>query len=112
MLPDGFDLNSIMMQAQKMQENVASAQEALGRETVVGTSGGGLVKATVTGLNELIGLELAPEVVDPQDIETLVDLILAAVRDAGAGADRLQTEKMGPLTSGLGGLPGGASPFG
>jgi DNA-binding YbaB/EbfC family protein len=93
-----------------MQENVASAQEALGRETVVGTAGGGLVKATVTGLNELIGLELAPEVVDPQDIETLVDLILAAVRDAGAGADRLQEEKMGPLTSGMGGL-GGLSPF-
>jgi nucleoid-associated protein EbfC len=110
MLPEGFDLSSIMMQAQKMQENVASAQEALGRETVVGTAGGGLVKATVTGLNELIGLELAPEVVDPQDIETLVDLILAAVRDAGAGADRLQEEKMGPLTSGMGGL-GGLSPF-
>ena len=110
MLPEGFDLSSIMMQAQKMQENVASAQEALGRETVVGTAGGGLVKATVTGLNELIGLELAPEVVDPQDVETLVDLILAAVRDAGAGADRLQEEKMGPLTSGMGGL-GGLSPF-
>lgn len=107
MLPDGFDLSTIMQQAQKMQEDMASAQEVLGRERVVGTSGGGLVKATVTGLSELVGLELAPEVVDPQDTETLVDLILAAVRDASAAADRMQQEKMGPLTGGLGGM----SPF-
>ena len=111
MLPDGFDLSSIMLQAQKMQEDMASAQQALGQETVVGTAGGGLVKATVTGLSELIGLEISPEVVDPADVETLADLILAAVRDASAAADRLQQEKMGPLTSGLGGGMGGLPPF-
>ena len=111
MLPDGFDLSTIMQQAQKMQEDMASAQQALGQEKVVGTAGGGLVKATVTGLSELVGLDLAPEVVDPQEVDTLVDLILAAVRDATAAADRLQQEKMGPLTSGLGGGLGGMSPF-
>src|SRR5580692_8791146 len=111
MLPDGFDLSSIMQQAQKMQEDMATAQQALGQEKVVGTAGGGLVKATVTGLSELVGLDLAPEVVDPQDVETLVDLILAAVRDATASADRLQQEKMGPLTAGLGGGLGGLNPF-
>ena len=111
MLPDGFDLSTIMQQAQKMQEDMASAQQELGQEKVVGTAGGGVVKATVTGLGELVALDLAPEAVDPQDVETLVDLILAAVRDATGAADRLQQEKMGPLTSGLGGGLGGLSPF-
>ena len=110
MLPDGFDLSSIMQQAQKMQEDMATAQQALGQEKVVGTAGGGLVKATVTGLSELVGLELAPEVVDPQDVETLVDLILAAVRDGNAVAQQLQQTKLGPLAQGLGG--GGLSGLG
>lgn len=107
--PEGFDMGSLLQQAQRMQQDMEQAQQALGEASVQGSSGGGLVTATVTGLGELVKLEIAPAAVDPEDTETLADLIVAAVRDANAGADRLQRDKMGPLTDGLGGggLPGG-----
>jgi len=107
--PDGFDMGSLLQQAQQMQQQMEEAQRALGGQRVTGTAGGGLVKATVTGLGELIGLEIAKEAVDPDDTETLADLVVAAVRDANQAAERLQQEKMGPLGSAFGGLgPGGA----
>lgn len=109
MFPDGFDMGSLLQQAQQMQQQMEEAQRALGGQRVTGTAGGGLVKATVTGLGELIGLEIAKEAVDPDDTETLADLVVAAVRDANQAAERLQQEKMGPLGSAFGGLgPGGA----
>jgi DNA-binding YbaB/EbfC family protein len=109
--PDGFDMGSLLQQAQQMQQQMAQAQNALGAERLTGTAGGGLVKATVTGLGELIGLEIAGEVVDPQDTETLADLIVAAIRDANQAAERLQREKVGPFGDALGGFGlGGALP--
>ena len=77
-----------------------------------GSAGSGAVVATVTGAGELVGLTIDPKAVDPDDTETLADLVLAAVRDATGNASQLQEQKMGPLTQGLGGLggPGGGLP--
>ncbi|MEO9139718.1 MAG: YbaB/EbfC family nucleoid-associated protein [Jatrophihabitans sp.] len=101
----------LMQQAQKMQEQLASAQTELAQAQVVGTAGGGLVSATVSGTGELLSVTIDPTVVDPQDIETLQDLVIAAVRDANRAVGELAAEKMGPVTGGLGdfgglGLPG------
>jgi nucleoid-associated protein EbfC len=101
-LPDGFDMGSLFQQAQRMQQEMEQAQTLLGAARVTGTAGGGLVKVTVTGLGELIAIEIDPKAVDPQDTETLADLIIAAVRDANHSADSLQQDKMGPLTAALG----------
>ncbi|MBT2383071.1 YbaB/EbfC family nucleoid-associated protein [Streptomyces sp. ISL-11] len=109
MIPGGGQPNmqQLLQQAQKMQQDLAAAQEELARTPVDGTSGGGLVKATVTGAGELQNLVIDPKAVDPEDTETLADLIVAAVRDANAAAQQLQEQKLGPLAQGLGGgIPG------
>ncbi|PNE33489.1 nucleoid-associated protein [Streptomyces eurocidicus] len=100
-------MQQLLQQAQKMQQDLAAAQEELARTLVDGTAGGGLVKATVTGAGELQGLVIDPKAVDPEDTETLADLVVAAVRDANAAAQQLQQQKLGPLAQGLGGgIPG------
>jgi nucleoid-associated protein EbfC len=96
-------MQQILAQAQKMQEQLLSAQDELAKAEVTGTAGGGLVTATVTGSGELKSLDIDPKVVDPEDTETLGDLIVAAVRDASGKAQQLAAEKMGPLAGGLGG---------
>lgn len=107
MFPDGMpDLQSLMSQAAEMQQRVVAAQQELAETRVVGTSGGGLVMATVTGTGELVHLHLDPQVVDPEDTETLADLVLAAVRDANNAAQQLAAEQMGDITGGFGGLGG------
>lgn len=105
MFPGGGqpDMQQILQQAQKMQQDLARIQAELAAEQVDGSAGGGLVKATVTGGGELVGLVIDPKAVDPDDTETLADLILAAVRDANAAVQRLQQERLGPLTQALGG---------
>ncbi|WP_285505470.1 YbaB/EbfC family nucleoid-associated protein [Actinokineospora sp. NBRC 105648] len=103
-------MQAILAQAQKMQEQLLSAQQELADAEVTGTAGGGLVTATVSGAGELKALVIDPKVVDPDDTETLADLVVAAVRDASNNAQKLAEEKMGPLAGGLGGgglgLPG------
>ncbi|MFD8704359.1 YbaB/EbfC family nucleoid-associated protein [Kitasatospora sp. NPDC059648] len=110
MFPGGGQPNmqQLLKQAQKMQQELAKAQQELAEAKVNGTAGGGLVEATVTGSGELVALTIAPAAVDPEDTETLADLILAAVRDATQAAQKMQAERMGPLTQGLGGggIPG------
>ncbi|MBV6696909.1 YbaB/EbfC family nucleoid-associated protein [Kitasatospora aureofaciens] len=109
MFPGGGQPNmqQLLKQAQKMQQDLAKAQQELAEAKVNGTAGGGLVEATVTGAGELVALTIAPAAVDPEDTETLADLILAAVRDANQTAQKMQAERMGPLTQGLGGgIPG------
>ena len=110
MIPGGGQPNmqQLLQQAQKMQQDLQRAQEELARTEVDGQAGGGLVKATVTGSGELRALKIDPKAVDPEDTETLADLVLAAVRDAGASAEELQQQKLGPLAQGLGG--GGGMP--
>ena len=101
-------LNQMMRQMQKMQADMAAAQDALAEAVVEGSAGGGMVKATVTGAGELQGVSISPDVVDPEDVEMLEDLVVAAVSDALRRAQELQAERMGAVTGGLdmGGLGG------
>lgn len=106
--PGGIpDMEALLAQAQKMQEQVMSAQQELTEAEVTGTAGGGLVTAVMTGGFELKGLTIDPKAVDPEDTETLADLVVAAVRDAMAAAQKLSEDKFGPLAQGLGGGAGG-----
>jgi nucleoid-associated protein EbfC len=98
------NMQQLMKQAQKMQEQLEAAQAELAAAEVTGSAGGGLVTATLTGNGELTALTISPEAVDPDDIETLQDLIVAAVRDAHRAVGELANEKMGPMAGGLGGL--------
>ncbi len=97
-------MQQLMKQAQKMQEQLETAQAELGRTEVTGSAGGGLVTATVLGSGELQAIVIDPKVVDPDDVETLQDLIVAAMRDASRAAAELASAKMGPLAGGMGGL--------
>jgi nucleoid-associated protein EbfC len=97
-------MQQLMKQAQKMQAQLAQAQAELAETEVEGHAGGGLVKATVTGGGNLVALVIDPSVVAADDVETLQDLVVAAVRDAARAAQEMAEERMGPLTSGMGGL--------
>ncbi len=99
------NMQQLLKQAQKMQAQLMAAQEELAQTEVEGSAGGGLVKAVVTGSGELVSLTIDQKVVDPDDVETLTDLVVAAVRDATRTAHELTQEKMGPLAGGMG-LPG------
>jgi DNA-binding YbaB/EbfC family protein len=93
-------MQQMLQQAQKMQQQMAKIQEELGKETVEGKAGS-YVTVTMNGHREVTGITLAPEVVDPDDIETLQDLIMAAIDDASKKAAALAEERLGPLTGGL-----------
>lgn len=102
-------MQQLMKQAQKMQADMLAAQQELAEAEVTGSAGGGLVSAVVTGAMELRSVTIDPSVIDPDDVETLQDLVVAAVRDANRAAQELASQRMGPLTQGLGGglgLPG------
>ncbi|RFS86882.1 YbaB/EbfC family nucleoid-associated protein [Actinomadura spongiicola] len=118
MEPGGqLNMQELLQQAQAMQEQLFSAQRELAEAEVTGTAGGGLVTATVNGQGEITGLSIDPKAIDVDDpadtAETIADLVLAAVRDAGRAVQELQQEKMGPLAQGLGGgIPGLGGPGG
>jgi nucleoid-associated protein EbfC len=95
---------NMMQQIHKLQEQMVQAQESLGDETVTATSGGGAVTVVVTGHQRLQSISLAPEAVDPEDVEMLQDLIIAAVNDGLERSQALAAQKLGALTGGLGGL--------
>src|SRR6185436_3414265 len=99
------NLQQLMQQAQKMQQQMAEAQAELAESEVTGPSGGGLVTVTVTGGGEFTSVKIDPKVVDPDDVETLEDLVLAALHNAAEAVRELTEEKMGPATGGLT-LPG------
>ncbi|HEV7896356.1 MAG TPA: YbaB/EbfC family nucleoid-associated protein [Planosporangium sp.] len=99
------NLQQLMKQAQKMQQQMAEAQAQLAETELTGTAGGGLVTVTVTGSGEVTGIKIDPKAVDPDDVETLEDLVLAALHNAAEQARSLTEQKMGPLAGGLG-LPG------
>ncbi len=108
MLPSDGDMSGFLAQAQAMQQQLLQAQQELAETEVTGTSGGDLVEATVKGTGELVGLVIKPEAVDPEDTETLADLVLAAVQDANNKVQAVTAAKLGPLAGGLG---GGGLPF-
>jgi nucleoid-associated protein EbfC len=107
-----MDMQQLFAAAQQMQEQLMSAQAALADAEVTGTSGGGLVKATVNGQGELMDLVIGAGAVDTDDPEetarTIADLVLAAVRDAYRSAEDLQQQQMGPFAAAMqgGGMPG------
>ncbi|MFN8025024.1 MAG: YbaB/EbfC family nucleoid-associated protein [Acidimicrobiia bacterium] len=108
-MPGGSpNVNQMMKQMQKMQADMEAAQRALEEAVVEGSAGGGKVKATVTGSGELTAVSISPDVVDPEDVEMLEDLVLAAVGDALRQAQQMQQESLGGVTGGvdLGGLGG------
>ncbi len=88
-------------QLQKLQEEFAKTQDRLGDETVEVTVGGGMVKAVMTGQQKLVSITISPDAVDPDDVEMLQDMILAAVNEAVEKSQNLAAEKMGSLTGGL-----------
>ncbi len=96
------NVNKMMQQVQKMQQEMQRAQEELARETVTASAGGGAVKATMTGGLELLSVEINPEVVDPEDVEMLEDMVLAAVNEALSSAQQLASNRLGGITGGLG----------
>ncbi len=98
------NMQQLMKQAQKMQQQLLAAQQELAEAEVTGTAGGGLVTATVSGSGEVKSVKIDPRAVDPDDVESLEDLVVAAVRDASRAAQELSADKMGPLAGGLGGL--------
>jgi DNA-binding YbaB/EbfC family protein len=97
-----------MQQFMQQAQQLLSAQQELAKAEVTGSAGGGMVTATLTGDGELTKLAIDPSVVDPEDTETLSDLVVAAVRDARNNAQQLAADAMGPLAGGFGelGLPG------
>lgn len=97
------DMQELIRQAAEVQAALQQAQQELLATTVTGTSGGELVTVTMTGGAEITDLSIKPEAVDPDDVETLQDLILAAYRDAHNKAGQLAQEKIGPLTGGVAG---------
>lgn len=105
-LPEGYgkgpgNMASMMRQAQKMQEEMAKAQEELAVTEYSASVGGGAVEATVTGKKELKALTIKPEVVDPEDIEMLQDLVISAVNEALRHAEEDNNSRMEKITGGL-----------
>lgn len=101
------DMQSILQQAQQMQLQLQQAQKEIMATDVSGTAGNGLVTITMNGGGEVKDVQINPEVVDPEDVETLQDLITGAFADAHTKVGQLAEEKMGPLSQGLGGGLGG-----
>jgi nucleoid-associated protein EbfC len=97
------NLQKLMKQAQQMQQQLAAAQAALAETEVTGTAGGGLVTITASGSGEFRRVTIDPNAVDPDDVETLEDLVLAAITNASEEIRKLTEEKIGPLSAGLGG---------
>lgn len=105
-LPQGYgggagNLNNLMKQAQKAQEDMAAKQAELEATEYIATSGGGMVEATVTGKHQVTKLSIKPEIIDPDDIEMLEDLIAAAINEAMHNADKASEEEMAKISSSL-----------
>jgi len=97
----GGNMNKMMKQVQKMQQDMLKMQEELGDRTVESTAGGGVVKVVANGRNEIIAVEIKPEAVDPEDVEMLQDLVVAAVNEALKKAQEMVSREMSKITGGL-----------
>ena len=100
-MPGGMNQAAMMKQVQKMQQDMLRMQEELENKTYTASAGGGMVKAEVNGKNEVVALEINPEAVDPDDVEMLQDMIIAAVNEAMRAADAEAANNMSRLTGGL-----------
>ena len=99
----GGNMQQIMKQAQAMQRKLQQAQEQLAEEEVTGTAAGGMVEVTLKGNKTPVAVAIKPEAVDPDDVEMLEDMVLAALQDALTQAEELSNELLGPL-AGAGGM--------
>ncbi len=104
------NMNNLMKQAQRMQRQMEEAKQELEEKQYTASAGGGAVSVTVSGKKEVVSVQLAEEVVDPEDIEMLQDLIVAATNEALRAAEEDSAAAMAKLSGGLGGL-GGGFPF-
>ncbi len=104
-LPGGMGGGNLMAQVRKMQEEMEKTQEELGHEEVTGSAGGGMVEIVMDGHQAVKAVTLKPEVVDPDDVEMLQDLLLAAFNDASEKVKALADDKMGDVTGGIN-IPG------
>ena len=116
-MTDSFDVNALLQQAMALQRQLADAQQQAAGAEVKGTAGGGSVTVTMTGAGEVTAVHIDPTVVDPDDVEMLEDLVLAALHDASRRAAELQTNALGDVAglgdiAGLGGLGGLGGPGG
>jgi DNA-binding YbaB/EbfC family protein len=102
----GGNINNLMKQAQKMQKEMQRVQEELEQKTVEASSGGGVITVTANGKKEIQKITIKPEAVDPEDVEMLEDLVLAAVNEALRKSEELINSEMGKVTGGMGGIPG------
>ena len=100
----GGNMQQLMRQAQKLQEQMTKAQEELDEREYSAQAGGGMITVTVTGKRELKAIEIKPECVDPDDVEMLQDMILAAVNEALRTAEETRTNEMSKLAPGMGGM--------
>ena len=105
-MPGVMNQAAMMKQAQKMQQELLRMQQEQESKTFTAKAGGGMVSATVNGKHELVNLEINPEAVDPDDVDMLQDMIIAAVNEAMRTADSEAANNMSKLTGGLGGLGG------
>jgi DNA-binding YbaB/EbfC family protein len=96
-----MNINQIMKQAKKLQAKMAEMQEELAKKTVESSVGGGMVKVVANGRQEILSIKIDPEVVNPEDVEMLEDLILSAVNDALRRSQQMVSEEMSKLTGGL-----------
>lgn len=101
----GMNMQQMMKQARKMQEQLAAAQESLAETTVDASAGGGMVKVTARGDMQITALKIDPEAIDPEDVEMLEDMIMAAVNEAIRGINDVANKQMGAITGGLN-IPG------
>ncbi|MDI6795587.1 MAG: YbaB/EbfC family nucleoid-associated protein [Desulfatibacillaceae bacterium] len=98
-------MGNILKQAQQLQAKMEKLQEELAQKTVEGSAGGGMVRVVANGKQQIISINIEKEVVDPEDVEMLQDMITAAVNDALAKSQEMATQQMGSLTGGLN-IPG------
>ena len=100
-MPGGMNQAAMMKQAQKMQQEMLRMQQEMETKTYTAAAGGGMVRATVNGKHEVVELEINPEAVDPDDVEMLQDMVIAAVNEAMRTADTDSANSMSRLTGGL-----------
>lgn len=105
MPPMGGNMNNLLKQAQKLQKQMEDTKAEIEKKTVEASSGGGAVVAVVNGKKQLVDIQIKQEVVDPDDVEMLQDLIMAALNEAISKAEQMMNEEMGKLTGGMN-LPG------
>lgn len=105
MMKNMGNMGNMMKQAQKLQAKMAKLQEELSEKTVETASGGGMIKVVANGKQQIVSIQIEKEVVDPEDVEMLQDLILAAVNDALAKSQEMVSGEMSKLTGGLN-IPG------